>query len=931
MSTVHHCLCLAPILLLAGANASTCCAQADKSPSVATNDDLKLSQLQQRVRSVAEKVRPVVVAVEQASRNSQPADQHHKPLASGVMISPDGLVLSQYHVTHMVDSLIYEKSFEPGKRVKVILADGKEVEAELLGADRTSDLSLLQIVKPGNYPCATIDSSTTANVGEWIVQVGHPMGYRVGRPPVIRLGRVLCRDEDSFATDCRVTGGDSGGPLFDLNGQLVGIIRNSSGTDRLDASEATGRGFELNACSTMSLIHSLMPEMKAKQVRVLDGELFARIVQSLQRAKSLEAAQWTQGSEVRNRYREVVNKSRQSVTVILSGESEVVALGTIVDSGGLILTKASSLPADPKCLLPSGKIEVAEVLGVDPAFDLALLRVNASDLNAIEWSEQLSPAAGTLIAVPGAGELPQAIGVVSVPRRDMQGPFPTKMSPTPRVRAALPELIGSAVQGRGYWVEYVEGAAAEAGIVPGYVILQIGKCPMRSHQDLAECVRGRWAGEELPLRLFRSGRVVELTLQLQPFGQPSSRIRDNYPTVFEHDAPVMPRECGGPIVGLDGKAIGVTIARIGTQGCMAIPADHVRELLRDLQSGALAKNWIKPVPRAQAADNSDIAARNAGKAVTISAEELKNQLAKRRDRFKSLFVEYDVVTEAHVKPRLLASWKLHSVRDYQESLVVAFAGEKRFTQVNHPEIQILYAPMDRVTADPSAPNALAQSIEQERLFADKMKANGKLDHLFMSTRAEETKYLFDGEKCFIQDEFTSGRMEESPIAKYYSPDIYLSGLGLRPLDPNPRPEQKRFQLEYSFPENFAQYKSSHTMPLEDDVDGCATIVIEATRDKIENGSTLKLLDRIWFDAEVGYAPRKWERWQDGNLSWQRTNTRFREFASGCWLPLESTWTHYAPPWVAEEFRSMPAYTFNMQLRMARVNDVSESVFRPAGK
>ena len=49
---------------------------------------------------------------------------------------------------------------------------------------------------------------------------------------------------------------------------------------------------------------------------------------------------------------------------------------------------------------------------------------------------------------------------------------------------------------------------------------------------------------------------------------------DDFPVVFEHDIPLTLDECGGPVIGLNGKAIGITIARVGQHGCMAIPADH---------------------------------------------------------------------------------------------------------------------------------------------------------------------------------------------------------------------------------------------------------------------------------------------------------------------------------------------------------------------
>src|SRR5207237_1104247 len=90
------------------------------------------------------------------------------------------------------------------------------------------DLSLLRLLEPAAYLHATLAPSSTCGVGDWLLQLGHPTGYRRDRPPVVRLGRVLFQNKDIFITDCLVTGGDSGGPFFDLEGRLVGIVHSNS-------------------------------------------------------------------------------------------------------------------------------------------------------------------------------------------------------------------------------------------------------------------------------------------------------------------------------------------------------------------------------------------------------------------------------------------------------------------------------------------------------------------------------------------------------------------------------------------------------------------------------------------------------------------------------------------------------------------------------
>lgn len=65
-----------------------------------------------------------------------------------------------------------------------------------------------------------MDVAVTVKLGDEVLKLGHPLGRRPGRAPVVRLGRVLCRHDDSFAADCLLSGRDSGGPLFDLDGRI---------------------------------------------------------------------------------------------------------------------------------------------------------------------------------------------------------------------------------------------------------------------------------------------------------------------------------------------------------------------------------------------------------------------------------------------------------------------------------------------------------------------------------------------------------------------------------------------------------------------------------------------------------------------------------------------------------------------------------------
>lgn len=131
---------------------------------------------------------------------------------SGVVVSPDGLILTAAHVTGGV-----------GKEFTVIFEDGKKVKAESLGLVAGSDCAMARISDEGTWPFVEVDRGDTIQLGDWVYALGHSGGFDKERGVVVRLGRLVQVKDDTVQSDCSLIGGDSGGPLFDLNGKLIGI------------------------------------------------------------------------------------------------------------------------------------------------------------------------------------------------------------------------------------------------------------------------------------------------------------------------------------------------------------------------------------------------------------------------------------------------------------------------------------------------------------------------------------------------------------------------------------------------------------------------------------------------------------------------------------------------------------------------------------
>jgi serine protease Do len=132
---------------------------------------------------------------------------------SGVVISKEGLILTAAHVTGGV-----------GKEFTVIFEDGRKVKAESLGLNSETDAAMARIIDEGSYPFVPLDRKGSTRLGDWVFALGHSGGFDKDRGSVVRIGRLVrIVDDTTFQSDCNLIGGDSGGPLFDLEGRLVGI------------------------------------------------------------------------------------------------------------------------------------------------------------------------------------------------------------------------------------------------------------------------------------------------------------------------------------------------------------------------------------------------------------------------------------------------------------------------------------------------------------------------------------------------------------------------------------------------------------------------------------------------------------------------------------------------------------------------------------
>ena len=174
-----------------------------------------------------------------------PKERKATSLGSGFIIDKKGLVVTNNHVIQGAEDIVVRVNGE------------KEYKAKVVGSDPLSDIALLEIISEENFIPVKFGDSDKARIGDWVIAIGNPFGFGGTVTSGIISARNrelgLSRYEDYIQTDASINQGNSGGPLFDLNGDVIGI-----NTAILGASGSIGIGFAIPANSASSVVNQLL-------------------------------------------------------------------------------------------------------------------------------------------------------------------------------------------------------------------------------------------------------------------------------------------------------------------------------------------------------------------------------------------------------------------------------------------------------------------------------------------------------------------------------------------------------------------------------------------------------------------------------------------------------------------------------------------------
>jgi serine protease Do len=398
----------------------------------------------------------------QPGRRQPPTERRASGVGSGVIVSPDGYVLTNYHV------------IEDAEQIKVDLTDNRTFEATVVGSDKPSDLALLK-VSASNLPTLRLGNSDNVQVGDTALAIGNPMG--IGQ--TVTMGIISAKGrqtgasdgsfEDFLQTDAPINQGNSGGALVDMNGELIGI--NSQILSRTGGS--IGIGFAIPSNMAKNVLEQLVKSGTVHRGQL--GVVVQKVTTDMAASLGMNDARGV-----------IVSRVQQGSAAERAG----------IRQGDVITSLNGVSVNDPNTFRN-------QVAGTQPGslMPLTLLRG--------ERELQIQAALGELKVEKVKADIQNE----SAPGRTVNDPSKLGIGVEPLTADAARRLeLPAGTQGLVITQVDPSGAAAAAGLERGDVIVQVNQQPVRSVAELKAAVERRGTRPAL-LLMNRQGASIYLTVK----------------------------------------------------------------------------------------------------------------------------------------------------------------------------------------------------------------------------------------------------------------------------------------------------------------------------------------------------------------------------------------------------------------------------------
>jgi len=278
-----------------------------------------------------------------------------------------------------------------------------------------------------------------------------------------------------------------------------------------------------------------------------------------------------------------------SSAVIYDGRKEI-AYGTVITADGYILTKATEIEGVGKLdvRVDEDSFKDAKVVMTDPRWDVALLKVEATDLTPVVWAPDSKLARGTWVVVNGVTSRTNRrvlAGIISADAREIP----------PEGGAVLGVTLKETKKGLAIEEVSKDSGAEKSGLKKGDIITAIAGGPVKEIEELSKLMGEMKSGTDVKVTVLRDGKETELDVKLSARGDlfrevsrndqmsgDFSNRRSGFPRIIQHDILGASTTMGGPVLDLEGRAVGMNIARANRAETFAIPVEELRELAQGM-------------------------------------------------------------------------------------------------------------------------------------------------------------------------------------------------------------------------------------------------------------------------------------------------------------------------------------------------------------
>jgi serine protease Do len=528
--------------------------------------------LQPEIQAALKKVTPSVVSIWQGVPP--------RFVATGIIVTKDGLIVTAGHMRWRMDEAL-----------EIHLSGKETVKGKVLAKLKEPDLALVQITEKGAWPAVEVGLSGTLTARDPLLALGFGhtglygpggteppcyvrLGYRWEPPPALKHGLL--------PTTVLIYSGDSGGPLFDLTGSLVGIA------SVVEADATNGQ--------------YVPSDVLLQTWKDLAGERSAPALSSAPRpiVETIAAATAQGVRAVRSGVVEIYSDGRWAGVGVYVGDGFIVTKASELGP-----TKAGELGPRVTVVLKNDVLSRVSVAASDPARDLALLELwdpaftyASTALAPVDWADVKDLPAGTILAAVTPNAFTPPTGVVCVPARAI-----------PPLPGLLPVSVKDAKGG----VEITDTfdfldrwlRQPPFPLHVGDVITHVAGVPVANRDEFiklngAATVGGhpRVIGEAVQVTCRRKDKTEEVTVHLRSQGREpfqkqliracSYRYSD-FPSAIASDLAARPEHCGAPVVDADGRVVGLLIARAPYIERLILPSTEVKAAVEAMRKSATAR------------------------------------------------------------------------------------------------------------------------------------------------------------------------------------------------------------------------------------------------------------------------------------------------------------------------------------------------------